>query len=266
MNLRSFSGVMAAIALMLTVSFSAQAQLGGAVNRARNAVQSASGTAKEEEKTAPAVQQQNAVPEVQQQNAAPAVQQNAASLTDQTVYPTDSDEGVVINGVKWATRNVGEPGKFTANPSEAGMFYQWNRKVAYNVTDIDIRSGWDKSLPAGNTWEKSNSPCPAGWRLPTLEEIQTLLDYDKVERDWTTLNGVKGRRLTDKATGNSIFIPAAGGRNELGTLIHENRNGYCWSSTVSGANYARYLSAHGGTVETGTKSRIYAMSIRAVAE
>jgi len=57
MNIRSFSGVMAAIALMLTVSFSAQAQLGGALNRARNAVQSASGTAKEEEKPAPAATQ-----------------------------------------------------------------------------------------------------------------------------------------------------------------------------------------------------------------
>ena len=40
--------------------------------------------------------------------------------------PTD---GVVINGVRWATRNVDKPGTFAANPEDAGMLYQWNRKV-----------------------------------------------------------------------------------------------------------------------------------------
>jgi hypothetical protein len=39
----------------------------------------------------------------------------------------NTDLGVVINGVKWATRNVDAPGTFAESPQAAGMFYQWNR-------------------------------------------------------------------------------------------------------------------------------------------
>jgi len=37
-----------------------------------------------------------------------------------------TDAGVIINGIKWATRNVDMPGTFAANPEDAGMFYQWD--------------------------------------------------------------------------------------------------------------------------------------------
>ena len=235
---------MAAIAFMLTVSFSAQAQLGGLINRTRKTTQSSSGKAAKE---------------------AQQVQKSAALTTDDKVYPTNTDAGVLINGVKWATRNVAQPGAFTTNPSQAGMFYQWNRNLAYNVTDIDIRKGWDSSLPTGDTWEKSNDPCPAGWRLPTYEEIQTLLDYTKVNHEWTTLNGVLGRRFTDKVTGASMFMPVAGERNKAGTLLDE-RQGHYWSSTKWNDLVAYYLSVHGGTAEWSTNTRTCALSIRAVAE
>ena len=33
---------------------------------------------------------------------------------------TTPEEGVVINGVRWATRNVAAPGTFIANPQDAG--------------------------------------------------------------------------------------------------------------------------------------------------
>ena len=35
-----------------------------------------------------------------------------------------TDEGVVINGVKWATRNVDEFRTFAENPESVGKFYQ----------------------------------------------------------------------------------------------------------------------------------------------
>ena len=38
------------------------------------------------------------------------------------------DEGVVINGVRWATRNVDMPGTFAETPESLGMLFQWNRK------------------------------------------------------------------------------------------------------------------------------------------
>jgi len=40
-----------------------------------------------------------------------------------------TDEGVVINGVKWATCNVDNPGTFVNRPETTGKIYQWNRKT-----------------------------------------------------------------------------------------------------------------------------------------
>jgi uncharacterized protein (TIGR02145 family) len=147
---------------------------------------------------------------------------------------TDSsyqDGGVVINGVKWATRNLAAPGTFAAKPEDAGMFYQWNRKKAWPATG-DV-TGWDVIIPEGNSWTKANDPSPAGWRVPTLDEIKTLFDRNKVSEEWTTENGVSGGRFTDKATGNSIFLPVVGLRGyKDGTLLSTSVTfGFYWSST-----------------------------------
>ena len=147
------------------------------------------------------------------------------------------DNGVVINGVKWATRNVDKPGAFATNPEDAGMFYQWNRKVGWSATDPMINSdggtSWDSSTPVGDTWEKSNDPSPAGWRVPTLEEIKTLLDENKVSNEWTSENGVNGRRFTDKVSGKSIFLPAIGGRSWQGGHFYGSvLFGSYWSCTL----------------------------------
>ena len=36
--------------------------------------------------------------------------------------PNQTDAGVVIDGIRWATRNVDAPGTFAENPEDAGMF------------------------------------------------------------------------------------------------------------------------------------------------
>jgi len=38
------------------------------------------------------------------------------------------DKGVVIKGVKWATRNLASHGKFVDNPKDYGALFQWGRK------------------------------------------------------------------------------------------------------------------------------------------
>ena len=123
------------------------------------------------------------------------------------------DEGVIINGVKWATRNVASPGTFANKPEDAGMIYQWNRKVAWTATGNV--AGWDSSYPVGDTWEEASDPSPAGWRVPTFGEIESLLDAENVNREWTTEKGINGMRFTDKSAGNSIFLPAVGEREYM---------------------------------------------------
>jgi len=142
-----------------------------------------------------------------------------------------TDPGVVINSIRWATRNVDKSGTFAAKPEDLGMFYQWNRKKGWPATG-DV-TGWDDSYFTGTTWEKANDPSPSGWRVPTLAEIQSLLNTDKVINVWTTQSGVIGIKFTDKVTSNSIFLPAAGARFFTdGTLYNAGLCGYYWSSTA----------------------------------
>ena len=180
---------------------------------------------------------------------------------------------VEINGVKWATRNVAAPGTFVEKPEDAGMMFQWNRRIGWSATKPMINSDggteWNATEPEGGTWEKSNDPSPAGWRVPTSEEIQKLLDKDKVSSEWTTVNGVKGRRFTDKASGNSLFLPAAGGRNHSdGTLYDAGSGGYCWSSTAHESlnTNAYILVFYSDGAGSGGAIRRVGFSVRSVAE
>ncbi len=150
-----------------------------------------------------------------------------------------TDEGVVINGVRWATCNVEEAGSFADSPESVGKFYQWNRNIARSATD-SLVANWDNTRPEGDEWEKANDPSPACWRVPTMAEIASLLDTDKVSSQWVTLNNVNGLRFTDIATGHSIFLPAAGYRIDIeeGKLYEKNLYGHYWSSEPSDGAYA----------------------------
>ena len=183
------------------------------------------------------------------------------------------DEGVVINGVKWATRNVDKPGTFADKPEDFGMLYQWNRRVGWSVTEPIINSNggtaWDTTEVTGTIiWEKSNDPSPVGWRVPTLEEIKSLLDTEKVTNEWTTQNDVNGRKFTDRTSGKSIFLPAAGWRyDSSGTLGRGvGEDGAYWSSTrdVSKSAYSFTLVGFARWAETASNN--FGFSVRCVAE
>lgn len=183
--------------------------------------------------------------------------------------PLTFDEGVIINGIKWATRNVDVPGTFAAKPEDSGMFYQWNRIKAWPATGTV--TGWDSSIPAGDTWDRANDPSPAGWRVPTLAEIQKLTDTNYVTYEWiNNNNGLIGGKFTDKATGNSIFLPAAGCRySDDGTLGIVGSRGYYWSSAVryDYVNDAYTLVFDSGYAYWyGSGGRSGGQSVRAVAE
>ena len=180
--------------------------------------------------------------------------------------PKTTDTCVVINGVKWATRNVDAFGTFAEKPESAGMFYQWNRPKAWNATDATV-TGWDASYPTGTTWEKANDPSPKGWRVPTKEEMDKLFNIEKVSDEWTTQNGVTGRKFTDKATGNSLFFPAAGYRYfSDGTLYYAGTYGDYWSSTGNGSNNAYNLYFLSYFAYVNDYYRTFGLSVRSVAD
>ena len=172
-------------------------------------------------------------------------------------------EWVLIDGIKWATRNVDMPGTFAAKPEDPGMFYQWNRKVGWSATDPMINSNgettWDSSLSFSSIWEKVNDPCPPGWRLPMFIELESLANAGSL---WTTLNGVDGFLFS--SDGNLLFLSAAGRRGgNSGGLFDVGTDGWypCSdaSRTILLLSYDKIGIAYMGTPTSGH-------SIRCVAE
>jgi uncharacterized protein (TIGR02145 family) len=103
---------------------------------------------------------------------------SVVAQTDNTI-----DKGIEINGLIWATRNVGAPGTFVENPEDYGMLYQWNRAVGWSSTEPLVNhlgntgsASWNPTSPDwAPTWEESNNVCPTGWRVPTsLEFINSI--------------------------------------------------------------------------------------------
>ena len=189
---------------------------------------------------------------------------NKADTCEVSVSDPFYYESVVINGVKWAIRNVGAFGKFVANPEDVGMLYQWNRTTAYdNITEGAV-TGWDDTYPTGTTWETTNDPCPDGWRIPTRSELNGLVGA--ATRTWTTQNGMNGMLFGHGS--NTIFLPAAGYRNgNDGTLGNVGTNGYYWSSTEDSSNYAYNLGfSSGNAPEVSRYNKRFGYSVRCVAE
>ncbi len=100
--------------------------------------------------------------------------------------------GVAINGLIWATRNVGAKGQFVSSPTNYGNLY---------------------------TFEGAQTACPAGWRLPTSKEFEAL---DASGNKWTTEGGVTGRRLGSGS--NTVFLPAAGSHGSDGAVKYQGTN------------------------------------------
>ncbi|MDR3236422.1 MAG: Ig-like domain-containing protein [Prevotellaceae bacterium] len=157
---------------------------------------------------------------------------NKTATCTVVTYDLFHDEGVVINGVRWATRNVGAPDIFAANPQDPGMLYQWGSNVGWSATEpltaTDGNNTWRDLSETGDAWTAAQNPCPDGWRLPTREEITALVDAGS---SWTTVNGINGRLFG--SGDNTIFLPAAGYRwylsaNPKGNLSGANEYSLYW--------------------------------------
>lgn len=144
-------------------------------------------------------------------------------------------------GVIWAETNVDLPYTF-ANQKSIGKFYQWNRNTAWASTGIV--TGWPSTGATGFFWEEANDPCPTGWRVPTRDELQALInstgrswriisaDYD-YPGVWFAPTQEEANDATFENPGNGLFFPAGGRRNETGTLTDAGFNSYYWGSDVN---------------------------------
>ena len=182
------------------------------------------------------------------------------------------------SGLKWAAYNVG-----ATKPEEYGGYYAWGE------TEEKEDYGWETYKWCNGSYDTMTKYCTdssygtvdnkttldleddvahvkwgGDWRMPNTEEQRELLN--ECTWKWTTLNGVKGYRVTGP-NGNSIFLPAAGYR--YGTDIY-NRGYYgdCWSSSLdSNSRYYAYSLYFGDYYyDWDLYNRYYGQSVRPVSE
>ena len=159
------------------------------------------------------------------------------------------------SGTLWATCNIGAD-----SPEDYGDYFAWGETTPKDVYDWNNYKWCDWSrdtsgdIPVESiTWYKYYSKnwtdnayvdgdnklelepeddaayvnWGPRWRMPTLEQIDELVE--KCDWQWTQRKGVNGRLVTGP-NGNSIFLPAAGGRSEK--LYWGGQTAYYWSRTL----------------------------------
>ena len=173
--------------------------------------------------------------------------------------------------VKWASCNVG-----AESPEEYGDYFAWGEtttksdyssstSVTYGLSISELESrgiiGADGNLTAA--YDAATANWGGNWRMPTLDEMKELLD--ECTWEWTTMNGVYGRKVTGP-NGNSIFLPAAGYR--YGTsLYYAGSYGYYWSATPLGTgNNAYGLYFNSDYYDWRSIGRYYGQAVRPVSE
>ena len=183
------------------------------------------------------------------------------------------------SGLLWATCNVGAD-----SPEDYGDYFAWGEiqpKDVYNWNTYQYCMGnstnMTKYCDNGNYGyngftdnltvletddDAATANWGAGWRMPTREEFQELLDNTTVTS--TMQSGVNGSLFT-ATNGNTLFLPAAGYYWD-DELRNAGSNGHYWSSSlVAGSPYwARHCRLESSYFYVGHYSRGYGQSVRAV--
>ena len=183
----------------------------------------------------------------------------------------DGHECVEINGVKWATMNIG-----ANSVTDYGLYFQWGDTQGYTAEQVgsgsgqkafkwtDYKYGNGTSSPDATGMTKYNSTdgktaldasddavqvaWGGRWRMPTTAEYAAL--GEAVNTAWTADyqgSGVSGLVLTDKTdSSNVLFFPAAG-HCVNGSVYNVGSLGIYWSSSIYSSNvqngYSLYSSS-----------------------
>ena len=185
------------------------------------------------------------------------------------------------SGTLWAACNMG-----AGSPEEYGNYFAWGEtqpKDNYtwgtytfckgsndNMTRYCTYGGYgyngfvDNTITLRKGDDASTKAWGNSWYIPTKEQFEELINSEYTTTTWTTENGVNGWEITSKNRRRSIFLPAAGYRDEA-SLSYPGEMGYYWSSSLSMIDYsANVLLFYSGGIFTGSSDRYHGLPIRPV--
>ena len=122
------------------------------------------------------------------------------------------DLGLSVN---WASCNLG-----AAAPERIGEYFAWGEiepKGRFTLENYRFTGSYgrmskynrgDRKTKLDPEDDAASVKCGGGWRIPSGEEWQELID--NCDWEWVSINGVPGTRLTSRINGKSLFFPAGG--------------------------------------------------------
>ncbi len=184
------------------------------------------------------------------------------------------------SGTLWATMNVG-----ASAPEEYGDYFAWGETAPKDVYSWSTYKWCNNGSPTALTKYCTQSSYGyngfvdnkteldpeddaayvnwgSSWRMPTIEQQREL--YENCSSVMTTINGVNGRLFTGP-NGNTLFLPAAGGRWDA-SLVDAGLRGYFWSRLLCPgySYYSDYLYYNRYGVYLGSCGRSSGFAVRAV--
>lgn len=216
------------------------------------------------------------------------------SVDASAIAPNVYHDYVEINGLKWATMNVGAD-----VPEDNGWYFSWGNVQGYVRNDAN--NGWvtasDSTLLEGGFSEANyygsgrsiangDAPTEGGritqqsdwdvtgndaaranwggiWRMPTGNtdgEFKKLCDAT----EWVWNGSSNGYDVRKKGEGaNVLFFPAVGAGEGKKIVTSD---GYYWSSTSEGVQYSYYLLLSDEVKPDASFNRRYGFPVRPVAD
>lgn len=181
------------------------------------------------------------------QNGETCVSQNTLYLYAQWKQIRGSENGHewvdlgLPSGTKWATTNIG-----AETPEAYGDYFAWGETETYNsssykfgppLTKYCTNTGYGRNNFKDDkiVLEESDDAASVNWgdkwRMPTIDELEELINQKHCIWRWTTINDVYGYLVTSKENGASIFFPAAGYRSGS-DVNYAGALGNCWTSSL----------------------------------
>lgn len=187
------------------------------------------------------------------------------------------------SGLKWASCNIG-----ATKPEEYGEYFAWGEtqaKSAYGWSNYKWCNGadtkltkycnkssyWDSSNPLDNKTvldpedDAATANWGGDWRMPTDAEWTEM--FLRCAYTWDSNyngTGIAGIVIT-AGNGNSIFLPAAGLRDNT-KLVDAGSGGSYWSSSLTTGMPSRawYNLFYSGGIHRYEINRFYGLSVRPV--
>ena len=155
----------------------------------------------------------------------------------------------LTSGTLWATCNVGATSETDygsyfqwgeTEPHDTGIPYDWanykycngsyNTLTKYNTGLNGYGGTIDNKLTLDLEDDAARANMGGDWKMPTHALMEELVE--ETTNEWTTINGVKGRKFTSKKdTSKYIFIPASGYPYNS-SFSSPGKQGIVWSSSL----------------------------------